>query len=89
MLNLISSVVKTFINVILTLLSFCKGPILIGLLIGGAILTFSAEASAATITQCNWVACPIWEGIESRFQNMIICFAIAILLGFLLYLLEE
>ena len=48
MLNVIKSIIVTFITVIVSILSYLKGPIAIGLLVGASILAFAGEASAAT-----------------------------------------
>ena len=57
MLNLIKSVVVTFISIILNDVSFCKGPILVGLVVGASIMVFanSAEASPVKGTQVEYV----------------------------------
>ena len=46
MLNLIQSIVVTFVSVIVTVLNFCKGPIAIGLLVGASIMVFANNAKA-------------------------------------------
>lgn len=51
MFNLIQSVVVTFISIILAALNFCKGCILIGLLIGASIMVFASNAEAAQVIQ--------------------------------------
>ena len=48
MLNVIKSIIVTFITVIVSILSYLKGTILVGLVIGASILAFAGEASAAT-----------------------------------------
>ena len=48
MLNLIKSFVMTFVSVVVTLISFIRGPILVGLIVGATIMAFAGEASAAT-----------------------------------------
>ena len=48
MLNLIKSFVMTFVSVVVTLISFIRGPILVGLIAGATIMTFTRTASAAT-----------------------------------------
>ncbi len=49
MLNLIQSIVVTFVSVIVTVLNFCKGPIAIGLLVGASIMVFANNAEASTV----------------------------------------
>ena len=48
MLNVIKSIIVTFITVIVSILSYLKGPILVGLIVGATIMAFAGEASAAT-----------------------------------------
>ena len=48
MLNVIKSIIVTFITVIVSILSYLKGPILVGLIVGVTIMAFAGEASAAT-----------------------------------------
>ena len=48
MLNVIKSIIVTFITVIVSILSYLKGPIAIGTIVGASILAFAGEASAAT-----------------------------------------
>lgn len=49
MLDLVKSFVATFISLVLSLLSFIKGPILIGLLAGASILAFANQAEAKEV----------------------------------------
>ena len=49
MLNVIKSIIVTFITVIVSILSYLKGPIAIGLLVGASILAFANDAQASTI----------------------------------------
>ena len=48
MLNVIKSIIVTLITVIVSILSYLKGPILVGLIVGATIMAFAGEASAAT-----------------------------------------
>lgn len=48
MLNLIKSFVMTFVSVIFAIIFAIRGPILVGLVIGATIMTFTRTASAAT-----------------------------------------
>ena len=57
MLNLIASVLVTFTSVIWGAISYLKGPLVVGLIVGGIILSFN-PAHAAVI-QCNIVDCSI------------------------------
>ena len=48
MLNVIKSIVITMISLAIALVSYIRGPLLVGLLVGATIMTFAGEASAAT-----------------------------------------
>ena len=48
MLNVIKSIIATMISLFIALISFIRGPILVGLIVGATIMTFAGEASAAT-----------------------------------------
>ena len=48
MLNVIKSIIATMISLFIALISFIRGPILVGLLVGASIMVFAGEASAAT-----------------------------------------
>lgn len=67
MLNLIKSFIITFVSVIFNIVSFMKGPLLIGLIVGASILAFAGEVGASEIYapyQCNVSACPIWDSLS-------------------------
>lgn len=49
MLNVIKSIVITTVSIILSAVNFCKGPIVIGLLVGASILAFANDASAKPV----------------------------------------
>lgn len=49
MLNIIKSFVITFVSVIVSIISYCKGPLVVGLLVGASILAFANNAEASTI----------------------------------------
>ena len=67
MLNLIASVLVTFISVIWGAISYLKGPLVVGLIVGGIILSFN-PAHAAVI-QCNIVDCSI---LTSHWYDLIL-----------------
>ena len=48
MLNVIKSIVVTMLSLAAALVSFARGPILVGLVVGVSIMAFAGEASAAT-----------------------------------------
>ena len=48
MLNVIKSIIATMISLFIALISFIRGPILVGLIVGATIMAFAGEASAAT-----------------------------------------
>ena len=67
MLNLIASVLVTFTSVIWGAISYLKGPLVVGLIVGGIILSFN-PAHAAVI-QCNIVDCSI---LTSHWYDLIL-----------------
>ena len=67
MLNLIASVLVTFISVIWGAISCLKGPLTIGFIVGAIILSFN-PAHAAVI-QCNIVDCSI---LTSHWYDLIL-----------------
>lgn len=65
MLNLIVSVVTTFLSLVLAITSFLRGPIVVGLVAGVSIMVFASNAEAAVAAyQCNHVACPVFAGMS-------------------------
>lgn len=48
MLNVIKSIVITMISLAIALVSYIRGPLLVGLLVGASIMVFANEANAAT-----------------------------------------
>lgn len=67
MLNLIASVLVTFISVIWGAISYLKGPLTIGVIVGAVILSFN-PAHAAVI-QCNIGDCSI---LTSHWYDLIL-----------------
>lgn len=49
MLNLIKSIVVTMITLAVALVSFARGPILVGLIVGISIMSFAKKAEAAML----------------------------------------
>lgn len=47
MLNIIKSFVITFVSVIVAIIGYCKGPLVVGLLVGASILAFASDAEAS------------------------------------------
>ena len=48
MLNLIKSIIITMISLVVTAISYIRGPILLGLIVGATIMAFAGEVNAAT-----------------------------------------
>ena len=67
MLNLIASVVATFVYVVWGAISYLKGPLTIGIIVGAVILSFN-PAHAAEI-QCNIGDCSI---LTSHWYDLIL-----------------
>ena len=49
MLNVIKSITATMISLFVALISFIRGPLLVGLLVGASILAFANNVEASTI----------------------------------------
>lgn len=67
MLNVIKSIVITMISLFVSLVSFARGPLVIGLVIALSILSFAKEAKAGDVYapyQCNHSACPFWDALS-------------------------
>lgn len=66
MLNLIVSVVTTFLSLVLAITSFLRGPIVVGLIAGCVVMSFATGAEAAVYApyQCNNSACPVFAGMS-------------------------
>ena len=63
MLNLATSFVNTFLSVVLSFLSFLKGPVLLILGVIAVVIVLSSPAEAATI-KCAMHDCPPWDGMR-------------------------
>ena len=68
MLNLTISFVQTFISVLLSFVSFIKGPVLLVLGVALAVFLLASPAEAAVI-QCNAVNCDILVSPVESFWN--------------------
>ena len=66
MLNLIASVVATFISVIWGAISYLKGPLVVGLIVG---IILSFNPAHAAVIQCNIVDCSI---LTSHWYDLIL-----------------
>lgn len=89
MLNLIKSFITTFISVCIAVIGFLKGPMLIGLLVGGGLMYFSTSAEASTIYtaySCNLYSCPLWMGAEGSIEMLVLVFVIIILFTLFMYI---
>ena len=88
MLNVIKSIIVTFITVIVSILSYLKGTILVGLVIGVSVMAFAGEASAATsispVYQCNHVSCTAWEMMSFSQHMAVVLWVISCVLLFVL-----
>lgn len=81
MLNLAQSFALTFINVILSFISFIKGPV--ALIMGVILIVFLlASPAEAAVIQCNATACPPvtswWGSLEPRIKHGVMFWAFAI-----------
>ena len=88
MLNLIASVVATFVSVIWGAILYLKGPVAAGAIVACIVLAFPAESYAAVI-QCNSTACPPlswWSLMPLHEKAAIILFFGGLIIGNLVML---
>ena len=81
MLNLAQSFVTTFISVILSFISFVRGPV--ALVVGVILIVFLlASPAEAAVIQCNVSGCPPvtswWGSLEPRIKHGVMFWAFAI-----------
>lgn len=76
MLNVIKSIVVTMLSLAVALVSFARGPILVGLVVGVSIMSFAKKAEAALPPDCGVaLSCTypstvsLWEAMSFS-QNM-------------------
>lgn len=92
MLNLIKSFITTFISICVATIGFLKGPMLVGLLVGGSIMYFSSNAEAAEVYTnigCNLYSCPLWMGAEGTLAMSVLVFVIIILFTLFMYIRQK
>lgn len=92
MLNLIKSFIITFVSVIFNIVSFMKGPLLVGLIVGASILAFAGETNAAEVYapyQCNVSACPIWDSLSYSQSFGLVVIALALVATVVLLLKDS
>ena len=82
MLNVIKSIIVTLITVIVSILSYLKGPIAIGLLVGATIMTFTRTASAAT-------AQPTFVSLSFSETFAVVLIALALMGAIILFVKES
>ena len=80
MLNLTQSFALTFINLVLSFISFLKGPV--ALVVGVALVVFLlASPAEAAVIQCNVSGCPPvtswWGSLEPRIKHGVMFWAFA------------
>lgn len=67
MLNVIKSIIATMITLAMSLISFIRGPLVVGLVVALAIMSFAKKAEAGEVYapyQCNHSACPFWDALS-------------------------
>ena len=82
MLNLIKSFVMTFVSIVVTLISFIRLPLLVGLIVGATIMTFAGEASAAT-------AQPTFVSLSFSETFAVVTIALALMGAIILFIKES
>lgn len=92
MLNVIKSIVITMISLAIALVSYIRGPLLVGLLVGASIMVFANEANAGQVYapyQCNTAACPFFEAMSFSEVFGFFTVAIAVVIGLILLLKDK
>ena len=92
MLNVIKSIVITMISLAIALVSYIRGPLLVGLLVGASIMIFANEANAGQVYapyQCNTAACPFFEAMSFSEVFGFFTVAIAVVMGLILLLKDK
>ena len=83
MLNLATSFVNTFLSIVLSFLSFLKGPVLLILGVIAVVIVLSSPAEAATI-KCALGDCPPLSGMIWERKVSILLFIIGGIITFFL-----
>ena len=92
MLNVIKSVIITMLSLAIALVSYIRGPLLVGLLVGASIMVFANEANAGQVYapyQCNTAACPFFEAMSFSEVFGFFTVAIAVVMGLILLLKDK
>ena len=92
MLNVIKSIVITMLSLAIALVSYIRGPLLVGLLVGASIMVFANEANAGQVYapyQCNTAACPFFEAMSFSEVFGFFTVAIAVVMGLILLLKDK
>lgn len=82
MLNVIKSIIATMISLFIALISFIRGPILVGLIVGATIMTFTRTASAAT-------AQPTFVSLSFSETFAVVTIALALMGAIILFIKES
>ena len=82
MLNVIKSIIATMISLFIALISFIRGPILVGLIVGATIMAFAGEASAAT-------AQPTFVALSFSETFAVVLIALALMGAIILFVKES
>ena len=82
MLNVIKSIIATMISLFIALISFIRGPILVGLIVGATIMTFTRTASAAT-------AQPTFVSLSFSETFAVVTIALALIGAIILFIKES
>ena len=92
MLNVIKSIIITMLSLAIALVSYIRGPLLVGLLVGASIMVFANEANAGQVYasyQCNTAACPFFEAMSFSEVFGFFTVAIAVVMGIILLLKDK
>ena len=92
MLNVIKSIIITMLSLAIALVSYIRGPLLVGLIVGASIMVFANEANAGQVYapyQCNTAACPFFEAMSFSEVFGFFTVAIAVVMGLILLLKDK
>ena len=92
MLNVIKSIIITMLSLAIALVSYIRGPLLVGLLVGASIMVFANKTNAGQVYapyQCNTTACPFFEAMSFSEVFGFFTVAIAVVMGLILLLKDK
>lgn len=92
MLNVIKSIIITMLSLAIALVSYIRGPLLVGAIVGVTVMALAGEANAGQVYapyQCNTAACPFFEAMSFSEVFGFFTVAIAVVMGLILLLKDK